>query len=131
VDGAILFAGYRLMAQTWEGLSDAFTHNAGSFVACLLLLRIGVTALTGLAPRNAWVDGRRLATDGSLLLQTWLAPKGVIGFAGDPSWRDALRWLAPSATTTESALSSPPSQSEMASASFNQLQARLRAPLRP
>jgi peptidase M50-like protein len=130
MDGAILFVGYRLGTQTWGSLGEAFTRNAGSLVAGALLLHVCAAALTGIVPHTVWIGGRRLHTDGWLLLRPWLAPKGVIGFSGDPSWLDALRLLRPPAGTNKPSLMSAVSEVRMPQASFRELQARLRSGLR-
>jgi hypothetical protein len=130
MDGAILFAGYRLIIQTCGSLGEAFTRNAGSFVAGALLAHVCATALNGIFPHAAWIGDRRLHTDGWLLLRTWLAPKGVLGFSGDPSWLEALRLLPPPAASNKSSLASAVSEVRVPPASFRDLQARLRSGLR-
>jgi Peptidase family M50 len=127
MDAAILFAGYRLIVQGCGSLGEAWTHSAGTFVAAALLMRVGVAALSGLVPHKAWIDGRSVRTDGALLLQTWLAPKGVVGFTGDPSWNDALQWLPPISETTKRSLLP---EFETPGATFREVQSRLQGPLR-
>lgn len=130
VDAVVLFALYRVITQTCGGLGNAFSHNAGTLVAATLLLRIGAIALTGVVPHTVWIDGRRLRTDGSLLLWTLLAPKGTIGFTGNSSWLDALEWFSPNAEANKPALLPLGSEGGTPSVSFREVQARLRAPLR-
>ncbi|MEY2537377.1 MAG: hypothetical protein QOG67_1117 [Verrucomicrobiota bacterium] len=130
MDGAILFAGCRLIIQTCGSLGDALTRNPGSLVAGLMLVHVCATAINGLVPHAVWIDDRRLHTDGWLLLRTWLAPKGVIGFSGDPSWLDALPMLHPPAGENKPSLVSGVSEVRVPASSFRDLQARLRSALR-
>jgi hypothetical protein len=130
MDSAILFAGYILITKTYGSFGSAFTRNAGSFVAAAVLVHVGAAALGGLIPHTVWIGGRRLHTDGWLLLRTWLAPKGVIGFSGDSSWMNALQ-LLPAAAANKPSLMSAVAEVQMPQASFGALQARLRSGFRP
>jgi hypothetical protein len=130
MDALVLGGSYCLIMTVWGDFSGAFTHSTGSFVISLMFFQVLLTAVGGVLPRTVVIGGRKLQTDGALLLKTWLAPKGVVGFTSDPSWLEALPLLQPAPGNGET-------RAEFggiritSGVSFLESQLRLRSRLRP
>lgn len=132
-DVTVLALGYGLITRIWGGFGEALTRSPGGFVTAALLFRVFVTVLNGLIPQTVWIGGRTLRSDAWLLWRTWFAPRGVIGFAGDPSWLDVLSLLRSPDPDAQLAGRSSYTASGTASepVSFRTQQLRLQSRIRP
>lgn len=129
MDALVLLVSYRLITMTWGNFGLAFAHSTGSFVASILFFWVLFIAIGGVIPQTVMIGERKLKTDGALLVRTWLAPKGAVGFTGDPSWLEALPLLQSAAGNGKPA--GWTGSQGAPGISFRDSQSRLRSRLRP